>query len=91
MVGLSDGSGELNSHLSLSRHLSKSKTTRYYAMGKGELVYVHSSLGCCQVCAGTAGGEGGAGKVLHGNRLQRDQKVWRRERASLHPGAPSAS
>lgn len=51
----------------------------------------HSSLVCCQVWAGTAGGEGGAGKVLHGNGLQRDQKVRHRERATLHPGTPSAS
>lgn len=51
----------------------------------------HSSLVCCQVCAGTAGGKVGAGKVLHGNRLQRDQKVRRGERATLHSGAPSAS
>lgn len=51
----------------------------------------HSSLVCCQVWAGTAGGEGEAEKVLHGNGLQRDQKVRHRERAALHPGAPSAS
>lgn len=90
-MGLSDGSGELNSRLSLSRHLSKSKITGCHAMGKGEHSTFRSSLVCCQVCAGTAGGEGGAGKVLHEQAPKGAEGTAQRERATLHPGAPSAS